>query len=407
MTTRYLLYIKIIKQVAYGILFGILDILSKNSRNSILVFGNYSLHEPDSNFLLRKLAEETDYHIYVSCSRDSLDKSHKFADFNYNDVTFVKENTVAFMICLLQSKIVVIRSTKDLHAYRFFSKRNRIWFLIDHGIITKGYGRYIDNARTSRPKKILRWLIDKYFQSNINSQTIASEIERIYRSSATGLHPSNYKKFGYPRFGRVKELHSNYKSNLDQIYSKQFKGDFNLLYAPTHKDNIYQTNLFPIDGFSTGDLNSFLASNNMNLHIRMHPNESNHPALTELTKHSNIFLAGQSVSESPIELFPYIDVLITDYSSIYIDFLPFDKPIIFFEDRPECFKLIRGIPFPRHIFFPGPSIRSFDNFKSYLIRIKNKDNDETYSIERNYLRRLMLEVSGTEFVSRLKDEYEL
>ena len=47
------------------------------------------------------------------------------------------------------------------------------------------------------------------------------------------------------------------------------------------------------------------------------------------TYNNRIISANQDKFEDVMELLKYVDVLITDYSSIYIDFLLLDRPIIF------------------------------------------------------------------------------
>ena len=47
------------------------------------------------------------------------------------------------------------------------------------------------------------------------------------------------------------------------------------------------------------------------------------------TYNNRIISANQDKFEDVMELLKYVDVLITDYSYIYIDFLLLDRPIIF------------------------------------------------------------------------------
>jgi CDP-glycerol glycerophosphotransferase (TagB/SpsB family) len=86
-------------------------------------------------------------------------------------------------------------------------------------------------------------------------------------------------------------------------------------------------------------------------------------------------------SADPYPLMSYVDVLITDYSSIYIDFLLLDKPIIFFAfDLPHYLEACRDMYFEYEEVTPG---KLAINFEQLLVSL---DDDDLYSSQRAALK---------------------
>src|SRR5208283_2067110 len=76
------------------------------------------------------------------------------------------------------------------------------------------------------------------------------------------------------------------------------------------------------------------------------------------------------------EVLHLCDILITDYSSIFFDFLKFNKPIIFYPyDFLEYQKLDRCFYFDYKQFVPGPIVYSFDEMLKLISRILSNGLD--------------------------------
>lgn len=70
-----------------------------------------------------------------------------------------------------------------------------------------------------------------------------------------------------------------------------------------------------------------------------------------------------------------IDILITDYSSIFYDFLLWERPIIFFPYDLEYYRdQDRGLMFDYNEYTPGPKVRSLDELKELLINPNFEQN---------------------------------
>ena len=64
-------------------------------------------------------------------------------------------------------------------------------------------------------------------------------------------------------------------------------------------------------------------------------------------------------------------MLITDYSSIYIDYLLTEKPVVFLPYDKDDYLKDRGLNFKYDLVTPGPKPESFENFKNEVNRLLN------------------------------------
>lgn len=157
------------------------------------------------------------------------------------------------------------------------------------------------------------------YQKKINLQAFAAESGRMSVSGYARtdiLLDNSYLK-------DKTALTVNNQGLYQDILERKSRGDKILIYMPTHRDS--EEELFEIIDFT--DLNDYFQGNNisflMKLHIRSKVYEK-----TSKMDYSHIINLDQRE-----DLYPYLEMsdgLITDYSSIYFDYLLLDKPIIFF-----------------------------------------------------------------------------
>jgi len=187
---------------------------------------------------------------------------------------------------------------------------------------------------------------------------------------------------GYPRNDIFFKNDSNTKNNFESEYLinvdktiveviNTIKKDSTklILYAPTFRDtggDAISDNILNLD-----ELNNFASSNNIIFIFKFHPDPNFE---YNLASYNNILFYNNSADIYP--LLPLTDALITDYSSIYFDYLLLDKPIIFFPyDMEKYIKMDRQLDFDYDKFTPGPKCY---NQKEVILNISNiviKKND--------------------------------
>lgn len=128
------------------------------------------------------------------------------------------------------------------------------------------------------------------------------------------------------------------------------------------------------------DVNNFLQKEGMLLLIKYHP-----LALTRDFSFSNIRTCSNidilSKGFKLYQLLGQFDALITDYSSVYTDFLLLNKPIGFTIDDISLYSDSRGFLVSNPTdYMPGPHIRNVEDFIHFLGDISN--NEDPYLLER-------------------------
>lgn len=124
-----------------------------------------------------------------------------------------------------------------------------------------------------------------------------------------------------------------------------------ILYAPTFRPDGSN----PMDHLDFLALNKYLKEHNEHFVISLHPKFARKDAIVA-PMHSNIHFI-----EAGYDIYPLlkkIDVLVTDYSSIYVDFLLLDKPIIFFTYDLATYITDMGLHDDFLRLTPGPHVKT-------------------------------------------------
>lgn len=151
------------------------------------------------------------------------------------------------------------------------------------------------------------------------------------------------------------------------INQKKRKGFFVALYMPTFRSD---GSNFLSNSEELLDLNYFCKKNKIIIFAK------NHPKIKINSKNfSNIKFINKNIDAHPI--LELIDLLITDYSSIYIDFLIINRPIIFFSYDFNNYKIKdRDFCLDYKKFTPGIFVQNFKEFKESLLEVRKRDDFE-------------------------------
>lgn len=132
-------------------------------------------------------------------------------------------------------------------------------------------------------------------------------------------------------------------------------------------------------------INSIFKENNSILLIKLHPIQSKNN-LT-FSNQSNIkFIDEEYLNSNKINLYSLLsetDFLITDYSSVYFDYLLLNKPILFTLEDLNDYKKNRGLNFENlEDIMPGPKALTLNSFLQELNNLIN-DKDSFYKERKN------------------------
>jgi CDP-glycerol glycerophosphotransferase (TagB/SpsB family) len=144
-----------------------------------------------------------------------------------------------------------------------------------------------------------------------------------------------------------------------------------VLYAPTWRD--YDRGSVGFSEQEIRELNILLQRNNAALAVRAHPKDK--ALLSHFCKHGmNVVDVGCEVVKDPGILLKRADVLVTDYSSIWVDYLLMDKPIVGYAFDYAKYKNDRGLMFDYEAIFPGDICYDFSSYYVCLEKILRNDS---------------------------------
>lgn len=171
------------------------------------------------------------------------------------------------------------------------------------------------------------------------------------------------------------------KFPMQHKMKKAAKGKKMILYAPTHRKEGKEP--FPLEeNFDFERLNQWCKKHQTVFVIKKHFYHREEE--TELSKYSHI----ADITDRPMdiqELLMDTDLLITDYSSTYIDYLLLDRPMIFYNfDYRDYLQTDRGLYYNYEDVTPGYKAETFDQLLEELEQIfQGKD---LYEKERSRVR---------------------
>lgn len=268
-------------------------------------------------------------------------------------------------------------TSAGLPAYGTGLHKKRLIINLWHGVPLKKIALLDPNL-----KKAARIYFKKIFSENYTCILTTSHelIPLMARSFA--VSEDKIKVWGQPRNDGLFQK-NDCREILGQLFPDLPKYTKAALYAPTFRD-YGQVQLFPFKDFDQEQLEAFLEEKNMLLFIRTHVAEQG-SAAPYLGK--RIRFLGNEQAEDVTGILNIFDCLITDYSSIYIDYLLTDKPMIFLPYDRQQYLDGRGMNFDYDDVTPGPKPETFNDFLDAL-----SPKEDFWKSERTRVNRLFNEI---------------
>jgi len=207
--------------------------------------------------------------------------------------------------------------------------------------------------------------------------------EKEIISSAFNMPKERILITGSPRLDSM-VLNKENVPIIQNIRKLKEKKQIVALYAPTHRQQGINRTTFLHEDLER--LQHILKSKNINLFINLH---FYHKERENEAVFSNIhFMKNTEIEGDIYVVLNEFDVLITDYSSIYFDFLIMDKPIIFYPyDLEEYTKKDRKFYFSYDEVTPGPKVQSLSEMAEMIYKQYHED---LYKRERERIRNTFL-----------------
>jgi len=194
-------------------------------------------------------------------------------------------------------------------------------------------------------------------------------------ASAFRITEDKCLEFGYPRNDIFYEENTLIQKNL--ISSFNIDDEKIIFYLPTWRNNNINiiSSAFP----NLDELNTTLQASNIKLFIKLHPNDT-----TVNYQHSNILYLNSQQDLN--ELLLVSDYLITDYSSVYFDYLHLNKEIIFYPfDYDTYVDKERKFYFEYELATPGIKVKNFQELVKTLSNLETLNYEKTRQKLKNEL----------------------
>lgn len=241
--------------------------------------------------------------------------------------------------------------------------KNRLIVNLWHGVPLKKIALMDPNM-----KKAARIYFKKIFSENYTwILTTSRELVPVMTKSFQ-VSEDRLRVWGQPRNDCI-FAPPDRKQILEGIYSDLPEYKKVVLYAPTFRD-YGNTRLFPFEDFDKKVFEDFLEQEKILLLLRLHIKEA---AAADAYVSSRIRRFGSEEAGDVTGMLGMFDLLITDYSSIYIDYLLTDKPLMFLPYDRERYLDGRGMNFDYDEVTPGPKP---ETMKEFMMEIKEFMNGE-------------------------------
>ncbi len=199
--------------------------------------------------------------------------------------------------------------------------------------------------------------------------TTSEAMARIMASAFRVVDPARIKVLGLPRNDALFDAPPPRPAELQGF-------DRVVLYAPTYRDSGRKPD-FLFDPAQRARLAEALEEQNILLLLKPHRIERE--LYRELPSAPPFAQQLGKADFDVVELFPHVDVLVTDYSSIASDFGLTGKPMIFFPwDLDSYLQESREVYFDYTALVPGPIVRDLGEFLALLPQLDRIAADPAY-----------------------------
>ena len=322
-------------------------------------FDSFPDYSDNARAMSDYLIEHSSYDIYWAVKRVPTHNTDRRIHF------ILKNNKWSYIYHTLTSKYLF--STHG--AFHWANPKRQLYLCFWHGTMLKRIAYMQDPVR------------NKYYNQSVKYFSSPSDYYIPIFSNSFNRKPDEILVTGYPRIDfLLNDNNSFLKLGIDRnqykkvvIYLPTFRQPIGGGYTDTKKNIFKEEFINFVDENSLGEWNSYFRNRDILLVVKPHPSDKNQFSNTKL---SNIRIIPHIVLlEKDIQLYnllKYADALITDFSSVYCDYLVLNRPIGFMLSDIDDYAKGRGFVFEEPLdFLPGYKIWSEEDFKAFIDELIN------------------------------------
>ncbi len=361
--------------------FSFVNRLFKHDEKKILFYINSSFRESSKvlfDYMVKK-GYNKKYKIIVSC-----ENYKELAEQNLENVSF--ESTSRGFLSFFRCKYVFY----SVGRIPLLPSKEQFVMQIWHGVPLKDADKGLKLTHTPKHKYYTWLLAPSEFLKPVYSKWFSYPEDGIYVG-------------GYPR--------------CDLLFENSAPYDFGeykklIIWVPTFRKSIRgmkdstvnDAEIIPVltaDKFS--EFNNFLQQYGIKVVVKLHP-EQNLANYNLVDMDHFLLLSHSEFIKKKMDLYPLMrqcDALITDYSSVYFDYMLLDRPIGFTVDDIAEYGKNRGFALDPNRFMPGEKISNFKELKKFILNIA--EDKDPFANDRNDVNKLINQYPNGGYCQRVLD----
>ncbi|HRE88820.1 MAG TPA: CDP-glycerol glycerophosphotransferase family protein [Myxococcota bacterium] len=264
----------------------------------------------------------------------------------------------------LTSKLWVFNNRpNDIH---FFASGRARTLNLWHGVGLKGLGFNSTSPKSRRdfnPRSLYRRLVRPWLYSRPTWFGSTAPLMTNHFATAFRIPKDRCLELGYTRSDHFFLDRQSLLTHLEKTEPPQvaaFARDLErydkvILYMPTYRDS--REDFLASSGLDYERLDAEMRKQNALFILKLHPWTK--AALPDTSRFENLRVAPKESDVYPY--LPFAHLLVTDYSSVYFDFLLLDRPVVLFTFDEAKYKANeRDLILDFDTYMPGPRAASFD-----------------------------------------------
>ena len=303
--------------------------------------------------------------IWITSSREDVAKIRKmgFEAYRKYSLNGLYHSLTAYIY-------IFTYHSKDIN---FFTSGNARKINLWHGVGIKGGngGKKGNNFASERNSSFLTrfflpHLYEKYTMFLSTSDMMDKHFKQMFALNDDVIFDAIYPRCYYmckPQNEILSFVHKYEPQSVRELIAKISGYSKVFLYMPTWRGNLNDDFIREAD-FNFEQLNNLLAEQNKFFMFKLHPAVRVLQNVTD-GEYSNICFLDKQIDIYPV--LPFVDVLITDYSSIYYDFLLLGKEVFLYPfDKEQFIENSNDLAFDYDEYTPGKKVYSMTEFLSVI-----------------------------------------
>ncbi len=343
----------------------------------IIMFISHFEFGDNPRYLYEKANRMLKNHVFVWV----VSNKKRFQSLEQKQTSFVQYSTLEYLKWILKAKYIVLG-----HNFPYWISKNQVSIQLWHGIPLKKIG----NINTFNKNSKISFL--QNYKNNLTNYFIStSSFSSIIFSAAFNMSLDKFIPLGQPRCDALFSSDTLNKNLLNHILNIDIRNyAYIIIYLPTFRDyNKDYTKKITESIILNENFKKFLSHYKILFLVKPHPKDEK--ILDRFSEKYIKILKNNDLSNNLSTIYdvlPAVDILVTDYSSIYFDYLLLNRPIVYYVPDLNIYKKTRGFLLePYEKWTPGDKAKDIPSLIKALEDAIN--NPDKWKKEREWLRDIM------------------